>query len=217
MNRAAAFRTLNCRALLAAALLTVVLAAGCDGRSGGDGGANAGPAGDQQTAPQRGADGSSPVVGTFRAEGPVSGQEDGRLPAADDLAAYIPATALFPGTARIDPGVRNPYRGNADAEAAGERHFAAFNCSGCHAPLGGGGMGPPLSDDVWIYGGEPAQVYLSILHVRPEGMPAWGSMLPKRTIWELVAYIDTLNDIEDPAAAKGFDTVEVRTARPGRQ
>lgn len=156
------------------------------------------------------------VVGTFRVEAPVTGAQQGRLPAADDLAAYIPATNLFPGTARIDPAVANPYSGDPQAVAAGERHYAAFNCGGCHAPLGGGGMGPPLSDDVWIYGGAPAQIYLSILHGRPQGMPAWGSMLPARTIWELVTYIETLNDIPDPTAAKGFDSLEVRTARqPG--
>lgn len=128
-----------------------------------------------------------------------------RLPASPTQTLLVPSTTLFPGAARVDPGVENPYAGDADAIAAGERHFAAFNCAGCHAPLGGGGMGPPLSDDEWIYGSAPAQIYLTIVHGRPEGMPAFGSMLPGRTVWELVAYIETLPEIEDPAARKGFD------------
>lgn len=128
-----------------------------------------------------------------------------RLPASPTQTLLVPSTTLFPGVARVDPGVENPYAGDADAIAAGERHFAAFNCAGCHAPLGGGGMGPPLSDDAWIYGSEPAQIYLTIVHGRPEGMPAFGSMLPGRTVWELVAYIQTLPEIEDPAARLGFD------------
>ena len=128
-----------------------------------------------------------------------------RLPASPTRTVLIPATNLFPGGARIDPAIENPYAGDAAAIAAGERHFAAFNCAGCHAPLGGGGMGPPLSDDEWIYGAEPAQIYLTILHGRPEGMPAFGSMLPRQTIWELVAYIETLDEIENPAAELGFD------------
>jgi cytochrome c oxidase cbb3-type subunit III len=128
-----------------------------------------------------------------------------RLPASATQTVLIPATSLFPGGARIGPAIDNPYAGDAAAIAASERHFAAFNCAGCHAPLGGGGLGPPLSDDEWIYGAEPAQIYLTIVHGRPEGMPAFGSMLPRQTIWELVAYIDTLDEIENPAAEKGFD------------
>ncbi|QCF26873.1 c-type cytochrome [Hydrocarboniclastica marina] len=128
-----------------------------------------------------------------------------RLPADPARTVLIPATSLFPGTTAVAADLANPYAGDEKAIARGEQHFGAFNCNGCHAPLGGGGMGPPLSDEVWIYGGEPGQVYLSILHGRPAGMPAWGSMLPEKTIWELVAYIDTLDEIENYAAKKGFD------------
>lgn len=128
-----------------------------------------------------------------------------RNPAEGDRTMLVPATTLFPGSARVDPEIENPFSGDAKAIAAGKRHFAAFNCSGCHAPLGGGGMGPPLSDNEWIYGGEPAQIYLSIMQGRPEGMPAWSSMLPQRTAWELVAYIETLPEIEDHAKRLGFD------------
>jgi len=130
---------------------------------------------------------------------------DDRLPASPSRTILVPATTLFPGAARVDPAIENPYADDAAAIAAGERHFAAFNCAGCHAPLGGGGMGPPLSDAEWIYGGEPAQIYLSIVHGRAQGMPAFGSMLPGRTVWELVAYIETLDEIEEPAARLGFD------------
>ena len=129
----------------------------------------------------------------------------GRLPGPGDSAMYVPLTTLHPGTARIDPGIVNPYSGDPEAVEAGRRHFNAFNCSGCHAPLGGGGMGPPLTDDNWIFGDNPAAWYLVIMHGAPEGMPAFGSMLPRRTAWELVAYIDTLRDIDNAAVELGFD------------
>lgn len=148
-------------------------------------------------------------AGTFDAQrrpGGPTGDEQGRMPADADLTMRIAATDLFPGAARLDPNIRNPYSGDPQAISAGERHFAAFNCGGCHAPLGGGGMGPPLSDDAWIYGSQPAQIYLSIMHGRPEGMPSWSSMLPRQTAWELVAYIETLDEIDDYAAEKGFDS-----------
>lgn len=128
-----------------------------------------------------------------------------RLPADRSQTILVPATDLFPGTAIIDPNIENPYAGDQEAIANGERHFEAFNCAGCHAPLGGGGMGPPLSDEKWIYGERPAQVFLSIMHGRPEGMPAWSGMLPEKTVWEIVAYIDTLDEIENYAAEKDFD------------
>ena len=35
----------------------------------------------------------------------------------------------------------------------GQEALRWFNCSGCHGN-GGGGSGPPLMDDIWIYGGE---------------------------------------------------------------
>lgn len=163
-------------------------------------------------------------LGTFSPTTPPSGvdAQAGRLPAPGDLAIYVPNTTLFPGGARLDPEIENPYSGDATAIAAGERHFNAFNCSGCHAPLGGGGMGPPLTDDDWIHGSEPAQMYLTIMHGRPDGMPAFGSMLPRRTAWEIVAYVETLSEIDNYATHLGFDaehatsvTLESRYRAPG--
>jgi cytochrome c oxidase cbb3-type subunit 3 len=87
----------------------------------------------------------------------------------------------------------NPYEGNPDAIAQGRTLFHKMHCVECHAPEGGGGMGPPLSDKVWIYGGEPAQIYLTILQGRPNGMPAFGAALPPDSIWKLVTYVRTLS------------------------
>ena len=193
------------------AILSLLLAAGCnggreertDGADGVRGMEHAEPAGPNAQPGQA----APATAGTFRAEVEEGETADAasRLPADGDLAVFVPATELFPGSGRLDPAIENPLSGDPAAIAAGERHFEAFNCAGCHAPLGGGGMGPPLSDDVWIHGGEPAQIYLSIMHGRPEGMPAWGSMLPRRTAWEMVAYIESLADIDDYAAEKGFE------------
>lgn len=158
-------------------------------------------------------------VASFSPTAPAeSDDEQGRLPAEGDLSMFIPITTLFPGSARLDPGVENPYAGDPDAIAAGERHFNAFNCSGCHAPLAGGGMGPPLSDDEWIFGNDPEQWYLVIMHGGPEGMPAFGSMLPRRAVWELAAYIDTLDEIENYATHLGFDAEHATSPTlPSRQ
>src|ERR1043165_6725686 len=44
------------------------------------------------------------------------------------------------------------FEGNAFHIAQGQRLYGWMNCGGCHAH-GGGGMGPPLMDDEWRYGG----------------------------------------------------------------
>lgn len=88
--------------------------------------------------------------------------------------------------------LQNPYEGDPKAVGQGRTLYSAMNCIGCHAPEGGGGMGPPLSDDIWIYGSEPAQVYLSIVQGRPNGMPSFSKALPPEAIWQLVSYVRSL-------------------------
>lgn len=98
----------------------------------------------------------------------------------------------------------NPYEGDENAIREGQRLYDWYNCSGCHAPKGGGGMGPPLSTGNWIYGGEPASLFQSIWEGRPDGMPAWAGRIPKDATWKLVAYIQTLPDAgpkDEPAFA----------------
>lgn len=87
----------------------------------------------------------------------------------------------------------NPYANNSESIVQGRKLFNSMNCVGCHAPQGGGGMGPPLSDAEWIYGGRPEQIYITIMQGRPNGMPAFGNALPEESIWKLVSYIKTLN------------------------
>jgi cytochrome c oxidase cbb3-type subunit 3 len=107
----------------------------------------------------------------------------------------VPVTAIYPGGAPTDlnTAIQNPLVGDPDAPQRGMKDFDSFNCSGCHAANGGGGMGPALSDAAWIYGSSAANIYLSIAQGRPAGMPAFGAMLPDRTIWELVAYIQGIS------------------------
>jgi mono/diheme cytochrome c family protein len=51
--------------------------------------------------------------------------------------------------------LRNPYKdSDAAVVAAGQRLFMSYACSGCHGGTGGGGMCPPLTDGVWVYGGD---------------------------------------------------------------
>jgi cytochrome c oxidase cbb3-type subunit 3 len=89
----------------------------------------------------------------------------------------------------VNPQLKNPVGDDPQAIQRGMQYFTMFNCVGCHAPNGAGGMGPSLSGRPLIYGAEPAQIYLTIYQGRPRGMPAWGAMLPDNIIWYLVAYV----------------------------
>jgi len=51
--------------------------------------------------------------------------------------------------------LKNPYKeDDAAAVAAGNKLYLNYGCNGCHGGTGGGGMCPPLTNDVWIYGGD---------------------------------------------------------------
>ncbi|MGD9762845.1 MAG: cytochrome c [Candidatus Binatia bacterium] len=91
---------------------------------------------------------------------------------------------------------------NAYELSEGKRLYAWFNCAGCHAS-GGGGMGPPLMDEGWRYGSEPADVYVSIVHGRPNGMPGFGGRIPVRQAWQLTAYVRALAGLAASDAAPG--------------
>jgi len=96
------------------------------------------------------------------------------------------------------------YERNAQALATGKRLFTWYNCNGCHAS-GGGGSGPALMDDVWIYGSEPITIYQTIYSGRPNGMPAFGGRIPENQLWQLVAYVRSLAGLGSRDAAPNRD------------
>lgn len=82
-------------------------------------------------------------------------------------------------------------RGTADPSSQGAQTFAS-TCSACHGQNGEGtpALGAPaLNDDVWLYGGEPAQVRDSIARGRNGVMPPFGERLDEMQIKLLVAWL----------------------------
>ena len=96
-----------------------------------------------------------------------------------------------PGTAQVDPRAAL-YKNNAPALAEGQRLFSWMNCVGCHAH-GGGGMGPPLMDSQWRYGGSIPQIAATIVVGRPNGMPSFRGKLTDDHVWKLAAYVSSLS------------------------
>ena len=86
-------------------------------------------------------------------------------PAAAAHSQTISLSALQAGGQSAPVAVPNEYEESAYAVSGGERLYQWYNCNGCHAN-GGGGSGPPLMDDQWIYGSAPANIIATILEGR---------------------------------------------------
>ena len=109
-------------------------------------------------------------------------------------AGIVRTSALQPGPTLDSTHLGNVYQENAYAVSEGQRLFGWYNCAGCHAN-GGGGMGPPLIDDQWIYGSAPEQIYATVIEGRPNGMPSFGGRIPTPQVWMLVAYVRSLSGL----------------------
>ena len=111
---------------------------------------------------------------------------------ATEFQAGDPA-GIAPPSAPPMPDTPYTVEGNAYAVSQGKRLFRWYNCSGCHALGGGGDWGPALSDDKWLYGSRPEDIYSSIVEGRPNGMPSFGSHISQDQVWDLVAYVRSLS------------------------
>ncbi|MBN7798041.1 cytochrome-c oxidase, cbb3-type subunit III [Parahaliea mediterranea] len=74
------------------------------------------------------------------------------------------------------------------------------NCAQCHGADARGGYGfPNLTDNDWIYGGEPATIETTIVNGRKAAMPPWGNALGDKGVEEVTAYVLQLNNREPDA------------------
>lgn len=117
-------------------------------------------------------------------------------PIGETVPAGASAPTIFPGSSNPPPvdARAKLYDNNASAIAQGQQLYTQMNCVGCHSH-GGGGMGPPLMDDQWRYGGRIDQIATTIAEGRPNGMPSWRGKLTENQIWELAAYVRSLSGL----------------------
>ena len=99
---------------------------------------------------------------------------------------------IHPGT----PGMPQPVNISSDNRAyetnEGKRLYTQYNCSGCHFN-GGGGIGPALMDEKWIYGDKPENIYSTIVEGRPNGMPSFRQKIPDNQVQQIVAYVQSMS------------------------
>lgn len=80
----------------------------------------------------------------------------------------------------------------------GGRLFAS-NCSVCHGSDAKGAYGfPNLTDDDWLWGGEPETIKTTILHGRQAAMPAWKDVFGEEGIRNVAGYVRSLSGRDTP-------------------
>ncbi|RFP65710.1 cytochrome c class i [Hymenobacter lapidiphilus] len=75
---------------------------------------------------------------------------------------------------------------------AGKALFAT-NCAACHGNEGEGKVGPNLTDDYWLHGGEINQVYKTIkFGITSKGMVAWKGKLSAKQMLQVSSYVESI-------------------------
>jgi cytochrome c oxidase cbb3-type subunit 3 len=75
-------------------------------------------------------------------------------------------------------------------------------CAACHKPDGTGLIGPNLTDNFWLHGNKPSEIYNTISKgVLAKGMPTWGPVLGAEKVRTLAAYVTTLKGKNLPGRA----------------
>ncbi|TLX57239.1 cytochrome-c oxidase, cbb3-type subunit III [Stutzerimonas nosocomialis] len=80
----------------------------------------------------------------------------------------------------------------------GGRLFAS-NCAVCHGSDARGAYGfPNLTDDEWLWGGEPETIKATIMGGRQAAMPAWLDVIGEEGIRNVTGYVRSLSGLENP-------------------
>lgn len=103
--------------------------------------------------------------------------------------------------------LKNPHSDTDTAAVqAGQQMYMSFGCSGCHGGTGGGGMCPPLTNDIWVYGGDDDTLFRLVTYgsqaLRSKGysrkgqesvvgdMPAMGQIVKTDDdLWRILAFV----------------------------
>jgi cytochrome c oxidase cbb3-type subunit 3 len=120
-------------------------------------------------------------------------------PDADTRYSQMPAFGEILEPAQIDNLVQYVLSLSGAAEdpaaaAAGGQDFSD-NCASCHGDDGKGLRefgAPNLTDGIWLYGGDPASVRLTIEKARFGIMPAFGGRLSPEDIAKVAVYVHSL-------------------------
>lgn len=123
-----------------------------------------------------------PSFGTFSMFGwSQVGQYDDEVEVAE--ATYAPLFAAFAAKS-VEELAEDP------AALRAGRNLFVNNCAACHGSDARGARGyPNLTDEEWMYGGEPAQILASVKNGRTGVMPGFGAGIPAEQREVLADYV----------------------------
>ncbi len=91
------------------------------------------------------------------------------------------------------------------ALSMGKRIFLN-NCALCHGSDAGGTFGfPSLTDNDWVWGGDPAEIKTTVLDGRNGQMPAWGPVLGEQGVRNVASYTRNLSGLKTNASAQELE------------
>lgn len=113
--------------------------------------------------------------------------------------------------------LKSPYADYASVAEEGRKVYLAAGCNGCHG-MGGGGMGPPLTNEVWVYGKDDDTLFRLIAlgsdELQKQGysrkgsenvvgpMPPFGGIVKSDDdMWKIIAWIRSVNPSSAAASA----------------
>lgn len=116
-----------------------------------------------------------------------------------DLAAYRAKAANFVDETNVT------LLHNTDSLAQGKSLFLKTQCPSCHGENGEGIVGPNLTDDFWLNGGDIKSIFKTIkLGVLGKGMKSWQNELSPAEMQMVASYIKSLRGTQ-PANAKAAE------------
>lgn len=90
----------------------------------------------------------------------------------------------------------------ASALTSGKQLFNA-NCKVCHGDAGGmKGVGPNLTDEYWIHGGSPSDIFTTIENGVSGKMTPWKGILTGKQIQDVMSYFNSLDYIAEDAGGQ---------------
>jgi mono/diheme cytochrome c family protein len=89
----------------------------------------------------------------------------------------------------------------------GEEIFKT-NCVACHGVDGGGGIGPNLTDEMWIYNGDIKGVFTTVSEGAKNGMVAWKNALSPDKIQAVSSYVLSLPPAQGGKEPQGENKFE---------
>jgi cytochrome c oxidase cbb3-type subunit 3 len=86
-----------------------------------------------------------------------------------------------------------------EAMMKGAKKVYQGKCATCHGMFGEGGIGPNLTDDHWLHGGNLMDIYTTVSDGVPsKGMVAWKRQLRPAELLAVSSYVGTLTGTEPP-------------------